>query len=181
MSDFAAGRKWPLEILTTLNGFEGIPQVDGYTGYTRLAQTQRGVRPTYCWSHAKPKLRDVFEGTSSKAAAEGLRRIAELYAIEADISCASPERRLAEHRVRTAPLVEKFGVWIKEQRARVSAKSRFGEALARRSGFDEVEIDRILAQRQPEEQWLFRANWPAHDYRERPGRRQYDGDRGEQD
>ncbi len=40
-------------------------------------------------------------------------------------------------------------------------------AMARRSGFDEVEIDDALATRQPEDQWLFRANWKAHDYQAR--------------
>jgi uncharacterized protein (DUF934 family) len=38
-------------------------------------------------------------------------------------------------------------------------------AMARRSGFDEVEIDAALAARQPEDQWLARANWRDHDYR----------------
>ena len=40
-------------------------------------------------------------------------------------------------------------------------------AMARRSGFDEIEIDRDLAERQPEPQWLARANWQAHDYQSR--------------
>ena len=40
-------------------------------------------------------------------------------------------------------------------------------AMARRSGFDEVEIDTALAKRQPEEQWLARADWREHDYRSR--------------
>ncbi|SFN88028.1 protein of unknown function [Roseovarius lutimaris] len=40
-------------------------------------------------------------------------------------------------------------------------------AMARRSGFDEVEIPDTLAKRQPEEQWIFRANWQAHDYQAR--------------
>lgn len=40
-------------------------------------------------------------------------------------------------------------------------------AMARRSGFDEVEIDDDLAARQPEDQWLARANWQEHDYRTR--------------
>ena len=40
-------------------------------------------------------------------------------------------------------------------------------AMARRSGFDEVEIDEALATRQPEDQWLARANWRAHDYQSR--------------
>ena len=40
-------------------------------------------------------------------------------------------------------------------------------AMARRSGFDEVEISEELAQRQPEDQWQFRAQWQAHDYQAR--------------
>ena len=40
-------------------------------------------------------------------------------------------------------------------------------AMARRSGFDDVEIDRALAARQPEDQWLARANWRDHDHRSR--------------
>lgn len=40
-------------------------------------------------------------------------------------------------------------------------------AMARRSGFDEVEIDDDLAARQPQDQWLRRANWTAHDYQAR--------------
>ena len=40
-------------------------------------------------------------------------------------------------------------------------------AMARRSGFDEVEISDALAARQPEPQWLSRAQWTAHDYHAR--------------
>ncbi len=40
-------------------------------------------------------------------------------------------------------------------------------AMARRCGFDEVEISEELAARQPEDQWLFRADWKAHDYQSR--------------
>ena len=54
-------------------------------------------------------------------------------------------------------------------------------AMARRSGFDEVEIEPALAQRQPEEQWLFRADWRTHDYQERLGRRRCDQALNEQD
>jgi len=39
-------------------------------------------------------------------------------------------------------------------------------AMARRSGFDEVEIDQALARRQPQEQWQFRRDWRQHDYRQ---------------
>ena len=40
-------------------------------------------------------------------------------------------------------------------------------AMARRAGFDEVEIDEDLAKRQPQDQWLRRADWKAHDYQSR--------------
>ena len=40
-------------------------------------------------------------------------------------------------------------------------------AMARRVGFDEVEIPDELAARQPEAQWKFRANWQDNDYQSR--------------
>ncbi len=115
---------------TFLKGFKGILQVDGYAGYNRLAGPDWQVRLAYCWGHSRRKVHDVFDSDRSGIAAEGLRRIAEFYAIEDGIRGASAEHRLAERRSRTAPLVEEFGAWLTEQRARLSAKSRLGEALA---------------------------------------------------
>ncbi|MFY0633138.1 MAG: DUF934 domain-containing protein [Vannielia sp.] len=40
-------------------------------------------------------------------------------------------------------------------------------AMARRCGFDEVEISPDLAARQPEAEWKFRADWQANDYQSR--------------
>ncbi|PSL20444.1 DUF934 domain-containing protein [Shimia abyssi] len=40
-------------------------------------------------------------------------------------------------------------------------------AMARRCGFDEVEISDEHAARQPQEDWVFRADWKAHDYQAR--------------
>ncbi len=37
-------------------------------------------------------------------------------------------------------------------------------AMARRVGFDSVEIPDDLAQRQPQEHWIYRADWREHDY-----------------
>ena len=39
--------------------------------------------------------------------------------------------------------------------------------MARRAGFDAVEISDELAARQPADQWQFRADWQAHDYQAR--------------
>ncbi len=40
-------------------------------------------------------------------------------------------------------------------------------AMARRVGFDEVEIPEEIAARQPAEQWAFRADWKSFDYQAR--------------
>jgi transposase len=117
-----------------LHGFDGILQLDGYQGYNRLTRPARKggnpIRVAHCWAHARRKLKEVFDRDGSEIAAEGLRRIAEFYKIEADIRGTAPGQRLSARQARTAPLVVEFGEWLKQQRLRVSAKSRLGEKLA---------------------------------------------------
>jgi len=117
-----------------LKGFNGILQVDGYAGYNRLTRSGReGGDPlvlAYCWAHARRKLHDLAEKSGSQIAIEGLRQIAELYRIEAEIRGKSPAERLRIRQARSAPIVDTFGIWLKQQRARVSPKSRIGEKLA---------------------------------------------------
>jgi transposase len=119
---------------TFLTGFDGSLQIDGYAGYTRLTKpSRRGgapIRVAHCWAHARRKLKEVFDRDGSEIAAEGLRRIAEFYAIEADIRGISPDQRLAARQNRTAPLMAAFGDWLQAQRRKISAKSRLGEKLA---------------------------------------------------
>lgn len=116
-----------------LKGFDGILQIDGYPGYNRLTMLSRTggdpIKVAHCWAHARRKLREVFDRDGSEIAAEGLRRIAEFYEIEADICGISPGQRLSARNARTAPLVEDLGKWLAEVRSRVSAKSRLGEKL----------------------------------------------------
>jgi len=117
-----------------LTGFNGILQIDGYTGYNRLTKPSRKggdpVTVAYCWAHARRKLKEVFDRDGSEIAAEGLRQIAEIYAIEKDIRGTSPGQRLSARQARSAPLVKAFGEWLQTQRLRISAKSRLGEKLA---------------------------------------------------
>lgn len=40
-------------------------------------------------------------------------------------------------------------------------------AMARRAGFDEVEVSDDIAARQPQDQWLARADWQDNDYQSR--------------
>lgn len=115
-----------------LQGFKGILQVDGYAGYNRLTKGSRADGPltlAFCWAHARRKLKEIYDRDGSKVAAEGLRRIREFYKIEAEIRGTSPGQRLTARKARTKPLMDDFGLWLKEKRSRVSAKSRLGEKL----------------------------------------------------
>jgi len=113
-----------------LRGFEGILQVDGYAGYNRLLNRRsEQVQLAYCWAHARRKLYEVAKNSTAPIANEGLKRIAELYQIEADIRGQSPKARLAERQQRTAPKLAELEIWLIQTRARVSAKTPLGAAL----------------------------------------------------
>ena len=117
-----------------LEGFDGVLQIDGYSGYNRLARPdRRGGQPVvlaHCWSHARREIIKAAPSQGSPVADALLRRIASLYAVEKEIRGQPPEHRRAVRQVRSQPLVDELGVWIAEQRARLSRKSKMGTALA---------------------------------------------------
>ena len=63
-------------------------------------------------------------------AAEAVRRIAELFAIEREINGKPAEERLAVREERAKPLVLELEAWLRVQHARVSRKAEVGKALA---------------------------------------------------
>ncbi len=115
-----------------LDGFRGTVQVDGYAGHNRLARADRpggALTLAACWAHARRGLETVFDSNGSPIAKEGLKRIAELYRIEDRIRGEAPATRQFVRWTESAPLVNAFGVWLDEQRSRVSPRSRLGEKL----------------------------------------------------
>ena len=116
-----------------LAGFEGILQVDGYTGYNRLTlPTRTGGAPVtlaYCWAHARREFIEATPKAGSPLADEALRRIAQLYAIEAKIRGRPAEERRAVRQARSAPLAASLHAWARDKAARLSAKSDLGHAV----------------------------------------------------
>lgn len=116
-----------------LTGFDGVLQVDGYAGYKRLTRDDReGGRPlvlAQCWSHARRKLIDATPKAGSPVAEEALRRIAALYAIEAESRGRSPDERRSARQARSKPLVDALGAWLRAQKERLSGASKMGEAV----------------------------------------------------
>ena len=116
-----------------LAGFRGFLHADAYAGYDALYRPTGGqpsrIIPVACWAHARRKLFEVFEATKSPTAAEGLRRIQELYAIEAEINGMPALQRLAMRQSRSAPLLAELQQWLDDQRRRISSKAALGRAL----------------------------------------------------
>ncbi len=114
-----------------LTGYKGVIHADAYAGYEALtrATAPPGIAHAACWAHARRKLYDVHEATASPVAAEGLRRIGELYEIEREIVGMPPERRLAIRQARTAPLLAGLRDWMEAERRRLSSKTALAKAL----------------------------------------------------
>jgi len=116
-----------------LTGFEGILQVDGYTGYNRLTlPTRTGGAPVtqaYCWAHARREFIEATPKAGSPLADEALRRIAQLYAIEADIRGRPAEERRPVRQARSEPLAASLHAWAQDKATRLSAKSDLGRAV----------------------------------------------------
>lgn len=115
-----------------LQGFSGVLQVDGYAGYNRLIAPERvgpDIRLAYCWAHARRKLVEITRNGPAPIAEEGVKRIGELYRIEADVRGLDPEARLAARQQRSKPVIADMQTWLVHHRARAAAKSPLGEAL----------------------------------------------------
>jgi hypothetical protein len=111
-----------------LSGFTGIVQVDGYPGFQRLGAGGK-IQLAACWAHARRKFYEVHEATGSPVAAEALRRIAELYAIEAAIRGQSSESRRRARRTQSLPLVDAMKPWLEQQIGRVPPRGAIADAI----------------------------------------------------
>jgi transposase len=111
-----------------LKGFRGVLQVDGYAGFERLTASGDIVLAA-CWAHVRRKFYEVHEATGSPIAAEALRRIAELYAIEASIRGRTAEHRQQIRDINTRPLIKAMKPWLEAELARISGRSTLAEAI----------------------------------------------------
>jgi len=139
-----------------LKDFSGVLQADAYAGFTHLYDNGR-IQEAACWAHARRAFYDIHQANSSPLAAEALKRIAELYAIEVDIRGSPPQRRAEIRQARALPLLEDFRGWLKLTLSRVSQKSELAraigyvltrwQALTRYCTDGTIEIDNNIAER----------------------------------
>ena len=115
-----------------LGRFQGVLQVDGYAGYDKPARPGRtagAIKLAYCLAHARREFFDVHRWTNDAVAEEAMRRIGEVYAIEARIRGNAPSDRVAVRQAETRPLMEALWSWLMERLEAISAKSSLAEAI----------------------------------------------------
>ena len=111
-----------------LKPFKGVLQADAYSGFNEL-YVGADIVEAACWAHVRRKFYDFHVAKQSPIAAEALRRIGELYAIEGEIRGRVPEERARVRRSRAAVLVQQLKAWLEDQLARVSKKSDLALAI----------------------------------------------------
>lgn len=79
-----------------------ILQADAHAGSGALDDRCRVV-PTACRAYVRRKFDEIADARASPMAQEALRRIASLYAIEAQVRGQSPDRRRRERQAGTGP------------------------------------------------------------------------------
>ncbi len=79
--------------------------------------------------HCRRRFYELHQSTGSPLAQEALRRIGELYRIEAEIRGRPAEERRTVRQERSKPLVDALHAWLTAQLARVSGKSGLAEAI----------------------------------------------------
>jgi hypothetical protein len=82
-----------------------------------------------CWTHTRRKFYEIAEADKAPIAIEAVRRIAEIYAVEAGMRGQSPAHRLVYRRALSRPLVKELRSWLDAQLPKLAARSKLAEAI----------------------------------------------------
>lgn len=104
-----------------LDGFNGVLQADGYSGYGRVCKTNPKITRIGCWDHARRKFveaskaADVKHAKGKVAKADvALGKIRKLYALEKKIKeMAHENKRHARQEIAT-PILKELKVWLEK-------------------------------------------------------------------
>ena len=121
-----------------LDGFSGILQADGYSGYSQVCK-QSGLTRIGCWDHARRKFIEatqaapsVAKGKSKPGASKAdvaLGYIGKLYAIEREQKEHSDAERYQARQTRSMPLLAEFKTWLDNNVGKVMKGSLTRKAM----------------------------------------------------
>jgi len=136
--------------------FEGILQADAFAGFGPL-YADGTIAEAACWAHVRRKFYDLHKAQASPLAAEALKPMGALYAIEEAIRGKPPELRQAKRQARAGPVLVALRAWLDATLKQLSQKSALAEAiryalarweaLTRYSTDGRIEIDNNAAER----------------------------------
>jgi transposase len=115
-----------------LSGYAGLMQADAYAGFNRLYEASRKPGPIIeaaCWAHARRKLFELVRLNKAPIAAEAVKRIDELFAIEREINGLPAEARQAVRSERSRPIMVRLETWLREERKKLSSGSNTAKAI----------------------------------------------------
>jgi transposase len=115
-----------------LAGYAGLMQADAYAGFNKLYEANRKPGPIIeaaCWAHGRRKFFDLARLNKAPIAAEAVKRIDALFAIEREINGLVPQERLSVRHERSRPLIIELQTWFRQQRAQLSKNSETTKAI----------------------------------------------------
>lgn len=111
-----------------LAGWHGALQADAFAGFNRL-YADGAIVEVGCWAHARRKFYDLYVKKKTAVNTEALRRIAELFAIEAEIRGKPPDVRRDVRRARAGPLLQDLRSWLQATLVTLSVHSDTARAI----------------------------------------------------
>ncbi|MDH5302448.1 MAG: IS66 family transposase [Gammaproteobacteria bacterium] len=111
-----------------LHAWQGHLMVDDYAGYKKLfASDGQAVTELGCWAHARRKFFDLQANGVHQQAAEALRRIAILYAVEEAARAMEHANRALHRQQNSLPILAEMHDWL----IRLRTSTADGSGLAR--------------------------------------------------
>lgn len=110
-----------------LHGWRGSLMVDDYSGYKALFRT--GMVELACLAHARRKFFDLHAANQSSIAADALKRIGELYAIEGEAKGVDAAHRLQLRQRAAQPKLDGLHAWLLHTRRTVAEGSGIAKAI----------------------------------------------------
>lgn len=120
-----------------LDGFQGILQADGYSGYN-LACQKHNVTRIGCWDHARRKFVEAarvarpgkkVRKVSAGKADQAVVMIRQLYAIEKELNEKDNEEKKRARQEKSLPVLAEFKTWLEKNISRVLKGSQTHTAM----------------------------------------------------
>jgi transposase len=111
-----------------LKGYTGFMHADGYAGFEDLYRSG-DITEVACLAHVRRKFFDIAKATGSAVASEAVKRIADLYAVEAEVRGQPPDARAQIRKKKARPVFDNLISWLQSELPKISGKSNLAKAI----------------------------------------------------